>query len=105
MTVQLLSFPMQLTPQGFFATGDDTSAAYCAERLSVILGTQPGERRMAPGFGINDPAFDSFTEQALRVQVEKYGLPVEIGAIQRVFISDAQENISISFDMSNRGRS
>lgn len=99
MTVQLLSFPFRRNNKGEVITKDDTSSEYCAERLSVILGTQPGERVMVPDFGVNDPAFEGFTEQALRLQVSRFGLPVEIGDVKRTFINDAQERVIVQFDM------
>ena len=99
MSVNLLSFPFRLNSKGNAVVADDASAEYCAERLTVILGTQPGERPLTPSFGVNDPAFESFAVQALTVQVALYGLPVEIGDVSRTFISDAQEHITVRFDM------
>lgn len=99
MTVQLLSFPFRLNSRGAAVTEDDTSKEYCAGSIAVILGTQPGERPMNLQFGVNDPAFESFSEQALRIQVSRVGLPVEIGNIRRMYLNDAQENVTVQFDM------
>lgn len=96
---KLLSFPFRIDKTGEAVTLDDESLAYCAERLSIILGTRPGERVMVPEFGINDPAFEGFATQALTVQVAQYGLPVEIGQVKRSYINDAQENVIIEFDL------
>lgn len=112
MTVQLLSFPFRQNAKGEIITKDDTQAEYCAERLTIILGTRPGERVMVPDFGVNDPAFEGFTEQTLRIQVSRYGLPVEIDSVRKSYISDEQESVVINFDMAqniygsrNNGRS
>lgn len=99
MTTQLLSFPFRLDKQGFAVTEDDESDVYCAERLSIILGTRPGERRMVPTFGVNDPAFEGFTSQALSIQVAQYRLPVEIVRVRRSYLNDAQENVVVEFNM------
>lgn len=99
MTVQLISFPFRLNKQGTVATADDTSAEYCAERLAIILGTRPGERVMNPDFGINDPAFEGFTETALRIQVARSGMPIDLGTIKRMYLDDAREQVTIQFDM------
>ncbi|AKL88321.1 baseplate protein [Gordonia phage GMA6] len=99
MSTQLLSFPFRLDKQGYAVTNDDESDVYCAERLSVLLGTRPGERQMAPAFGVNDPAFEGFTASALSVQVAQYGLPVEITRIRRSYLNDAQENVVVEFNM------
>jgi hypothetical protein len=100
MTVQLLSFPFRRNNKGEVVTKDDTSPEYCAERLAIMLGTQPGERVMVPTFGVSDPAFEGFVDQALRVQVGLFGLPVDIGDITHTYVNDAQEKVSIQFDMS-----
>lgn len=99
MTVQLLSHPFRLNKRGEAVTLDDMSVEYCAERLGIILGTQPGERVMIPTFGVNDPAFEGFTSQALRVQISQYGLPVEVGEIKRAYLNDSQERVTIQFDI------
>lgn len=101
MTVQLLSFPFRLNPAGAAITADDDSAQYCAERLSVILGTRPGERPLAPDFGVNDPAFQGYTDQALRIQVSRVGLPIDITNVRRRHLDDAREQVTIEFDMLN----
>ena len=96
---QLLSFPFRIDKNGRAVTEDDESIVYCAERLSVLIGTRPGERVMVPEFGINDPAFEGFTAQALTLQVTRYGLPVEIMSAKRSYVNDAQENVTIAFDL------
>ena len=96
---QLLSFPFRVNNSGYAATEDDESLVYCAERLSIFVGTRPGERAMIPEFGINDPAFEGFTLQALTLQVTQFGLPVEIISAKRTYISDEQENVTIAFDL------
>ncbi|AZS07909.1 baseplate wedge protein [Gordonia phage Kabocha] len=99
MTVQLLSFPFRVNKQGVATTEDDESDVYCAERLSIILGTRPGERPMAPSFGINDPAYGGFTQQALSIQVAQNMLPIDIQRVRRVILSDTQEHVTIEFSM------
>ena len=99
MSVQLLSFPFRLGKQGFAVTEGDESDVYCAERLSILLGTRPGERQMVPLFGINDPAFEGFTASALSIQVAQYGLPVEVSRVRRSYMNDAQESVVVEFNM------
>lgn len=103
MTVQLLSHPFRINARGSAVTADDTSAEYCAQRLTILLGTQPGERIMVPMFGVNDPAFEGFTTQALNIQVSMFRIPVQIENIKRSYLNDAQENVVIQFAMTNTG--
>lgn len=97
---ELLSFPFRISRQGVAVTHDDMSEQYCAERLSIIVGTRPGERVMVPTFGVNDPAFEGFTAQALMIQATQYGLPVDIQRVRRSILNDAQEHVEVQFTMS-----
>lgn len=99
---ELLSFPFRLDTTNRVVTKDSGSEEYTAERLTVLLGTRPGERPMVPTFGLRDPAFEGFVEQALRLQVQRFGIPADIGLVQRLHYSDAQERVIIQFSMVRR---
>ena len=56
---QVLSFPFRLAANGTVVTVESTSDAGIAEQINAFIQTIQGERPLAPGYGINDPTFDS----------------------------------------------
>jgi hypothetical protein len=97
MAVPLLSHPFRLLPNGSIAARDDGSDEYLAERIALILITQPGERPLAPLFGINDAAFNSLDQQALEAQVSIFQIPVNIVDVTTDTITDSTINYTVQF--------
>jgi phage baseplate assembly protein W len=73
-----LSFPFRLLPNGSAATVEQVSDQGYAERIAQLILTRPGEREMAPGFGIPDAAFAGLSASDLVAAVAAYGPPVTI---------------------------
>ncbi|AYQ99249.1 tail lysozyme [Brevibacterium phage Cantare] len=93
----LFSHPFRLTPKGKVVTVDQDTDQYLAERIAVIVQTRPGERPMAPEFGIDDPAFGSISLPELEFQFEMFELPIVIDELTQVDISDGQSDYNIQF--------
>lgn len=58
--VNVLSFPIELAPNGQFAKFADDSDSYKAQQISAFVRTSPGERKAFRNFGTDDPTFDDF---------------------------------------------
>jgi hypothetical protein len=94
----LLSFPLRLSAGGYMATvEDDTDDAYIDQLVAMCL-TRPEERPMVPGFGINDPTFDSIDAASIAIQVEMFGPPVSITDVQVVATSDTAQEVTVFFE-------
>ena len=99
----LISFPFRLTANGSVATADDGSEDYLQEELAQLIRTQPGERTLVPTYGIPDPAYAGFDEAVLRAQVGIFGPPVTIRAVDIAYLSDAEQDVIVYFDLSTDG--
>jgi hypothetical protein len=53
---------------------------------------------MVPGFGINDPTFDSIDAASIAIQVEMFGPPVSITDVQVVATSDTAQEVTVFFE-------
>lgn len=93
----LFSHPFRLNSNGKVVTIDQDTDQYLAERISVIVQTRPGERPMAPDFGVDDPAFDSISVPELEFQFEMFELPIVIDDLTQVDISDGRSDYNIQF--------
>lgn len=52
----MIAFPIRLDGAGSLAVVDDMSAAAVRQLVRAVIGTRPGERPLAPAYGIPDPA-------------------------------------------------
>lgn len=93
----LFSHPFRLTPNGKVVTVDQDTDQYLGERIGIIVQTRPGERPMAPEFGIDDPAFDSISLPDLEFQFEMFELPIIIDELSQVDVSDGKSDYHIQF--------
>ncbi|HVL33899.1 MAG TPA: hypothetical protein VM600_10005 [Actinomycetota bacterium] len=94
----VLSYPFRLTPDGRHAVvvQQDSDVDY-AEQLAQIVLTRPGERELAPDFGVPDPAFGSLDVSDVVAVVQVHGPPVTIHDLTREERSDTIEEVLISF--------
>lgn len=69
----LLAHPLRLRRDGQLATVVDGTDEHHAQDIAVLIATRPGERILAPGFGLTDPAFDELHIAELTAQVGTYG--------------------------------
>lgn len=97
MTTSLISYPFRLSAAGTVATVPEGSDDQLAQELAVAVLTKQGERMLVPGFGIADPAFVGFEEDALLMHVELFGPPVDIDAVTARFIDDHTQDVVVQF--------
>lgn len=93
----LFSHPFRIDPNGKVVTTDQDTDQYLAERLSVILQTQPGERPLVPEFGVEDFVFGELSLPALELQMEMFDLPIIIDDIREYVISDGRTDYTVDF--------
>lgn len=101
MPTPLIAYPFTLTGGGSVATVEDGSDVQAAQELAVAVSTRPGERPLVPSFGIADPAFVGFDEEALRLHVELFGPPVRIERVDVLFLSDTVQDVTVEFSSSS----
>lgn len=97
MAVSLIAYPFRLSPAGSVASVEEGSDAQLAQELAVAVLTRPGERVLAPEFGIDDPAFVGFDDQALRLHVALFGPPVEVDSVEVGFANDHTQDVVVRF--------
>lgn len=93
----ILSFPFRLNGNGTVATVEQGSDQANAEQLAVLLTTIQGERPLALGFGLPDPAFSGIAPGVISAQVAKWGPNVSLASITVVPASQLQSNVTIEF--------
>lgn len=98
MAVQLIAHPFRLGADGSVQTHEADSEPYLAERIALIIGTQPGERVLVPGFGISDPTYSELALPALQNQVAIYNIPVKITEVHKTTMSDQQNHYRVTFE-------
>lgn len=93
----LLAYPVRLVGNSY-ATVDDGSEECFAQELAILVQTLPGERQLAPEYGIDDPAFEGFSRAELEAKIEDYGPPVRILSYTATS-SDKRQDVSIEFEV------
>lgn len=94
---RLLAFPFRVAPNGSAVTVEaETDEAYRQE-LAMLLATRPGERPLAPEYGIDDPAFGELDEAQVIAAVEAFGPPVVIEAVETVYPDDTTADVVVTF--------
>lgn len=95
----LLAFPFRINPNGSAAVQEDDTEQYYAAELAVMIQTEPGERLLVPGYGVEDLAFDPFPIMTLRAQIEQYGPPVVIQDTIMLQLDEETLAITVQFDL------
>lgn len=95
---RILSHPFRLAANGAAATVDQDSAECNAEQIAVLVLTRPGERPLAPGFGVADPTFSALSPTELAAGVAEYGPPVVLRDVEARPVDDHTLALTITFD-------
>lgn len=94
--MQVILWPFRLGPNGRVITADQASDDVVTSRLACLIQTRPGERTLAPGFGLPDPMFSRFDENALTAAVAQFGPDgIEIGTIGVALVGDSEQRVTI----------
>ena len=97
MATPLIAYPFRLAPGGGVATAEDSSDEQLAQELAVAVLTRPGERPLVPSFGIADPVFVGFDDDAVRLHVEAFGPGVNIDGVKVRFVNDRTQDVVVTF--------
>lgn len=94
---ELLAHPLRLRRDGRLATVTDGSDDHHAQDIAVIIGTRPGERQLAPEFGVTDPTFDELDTAELVAQVGTWGPPRQITDVTTTYAGDGTATTVVTF--------
>jgi hypothetical protein len=94
----LISHPFRLDKNNGIAVRDNGSDEYVSERLALIMSVEPGERALAPLFGIGDPAFGDLMPTALQAQADLFGLDVNIVDVETRVVNEARVEYTVEFE-------
>lgn len=97
MATPLISYPFRLAPSGAVAVVEQGTDEQLAMELAAAVLTRPGERDLAPLFGIADPVFAGFEPDALRLHVDLFGPPVNIDEVALRFVDDRTQDVVVYF--------
>lgn len=97
MATPLIAYPFRISPAGTVATSDEGTDEQLAQELAVAMLTHTGERVLVPEFGIDDPVFRGFDEDALRLHLSLFGPPVQIKQVRTEYVSDSQQDVVVEF--------
>lgn len=97
MATPLIAYPFRLDPSGSLATALEGSDEQLAQELAVAVLTRPEERVLAPDFGVADPVFRGFDEDALRLHIDLFGPPVDLDDVAVQFLDDTHEDVVVTF--------
>ena len=93
----VISQPFRLDASGHVVTVAQGSAAGNAEEIAVLCSTVIGERPLAPGYGVTDPAFRGLVAGQIAAQVAAYGPRVSIRGVQSVPVSPVETDVTVLF--------
>lgn len=79
------------------ATSDEGTDEQLSQELAIAMLTRTGERVLVPEFGLDDPAFRGFDEEALRLHVDLFGPPVQIQRVRAEYVSEVQQDVVVEF--------
>lgn len=97
MATSLIAYPFRLDPSGSVATVLEGSDEQYAQELAVAVLTRPEERVLCPDFGVSDPVFRGFDDDALRLHIDLFGPPVDLDDVSVQFLDDTHEDVVVSF--------
>lgn len=88
---------MRVLPNGHFATAEDGSDRYIAERIGLALTVRRGERREVPDYGIGDLEYEGLAQAALENQIEQFGPPAIITDVIERTMRDGTIGYEVQF--------
>lgn len=97
MATPLIAYPFRLAPTGAVAVVEEGTDEQLAMELAAAVLTRPGERELAPLFGIADPVFAGFEPDALRLHVDLFGPPVSVDEVSLQFRDARTQDVVVYF--------
>lgn len=98
--MQLLAYPFRLTSTGSPATVAQGSDADLSQQVACLLLTRVGERKLAPGFGLNDLNERGISPTEIRAQVTARipGIRAVDVAVDGTHLDGGQQNITVQWE-------
>jgi len=78
----MISHPFRRDPSGALVTVPDLSERAAAELAGHVLSTRTGERALAPGYGLPDPAGEGVDASTVAAVVEDCEPELEVRAVE-----------------------
>lgn len=97
MATPLIAYPFRLSAAGDVVTVEEGTDEQHAQEIAVGVLTRRGERPLVPDFGIADPVFVGFDEEALLLQIDLFGPPVEVTAVEVTAVNDRTQSVVVEF--------
>lgn len=97
MATPLIAYPFRLSASGDVVTVEEGTDEQYAQEIAVGVLTRRGERPLAPDFGIADPVFVGFDEEALLLQIDLFGPPVDITSVEVTPVNDRTQSVVVEF--------
>lgn len=93
-----LSFPFRLSATGVPVTVSEDTDEHYVELLTALAMTRPGERQLAPSFGIADPSYEGFSAAALGAAAEMFGPAVDVTEVEIRFLDERTSEVIVGFE-------
>lgn len=94
----VLSHPFRIGANGRAVTVEQDTDDQRAELLAALILTRPGERPLAPGFGIPDPAFVGIDVATIEATTNVFGPAVRVTAVKVDVTGAASQDVTIEFE-------
>lgn len=98
MAVPLIAYPFRLSASGNVVTVEEGTDEQLAQELAVGVLTRAGERPLVPDFGIADPTFMGFDEEAMLLHVDLFGPPVTVARVEVRWTDEQTQSVVVEFD-------
>lgn len=97
-SVDLLSQPFRLRPDGMVATVVDGTDEAAGEAIATLVRTRRGERELVPEFGITDPAFGSVSADELNAALAAFGPALRVTSVDADPVDDRNTRVVITYE-------
>lgn len=99
MGIPHLAVPFALDGRGHARTVEQDTVAEVGQCVAVLLATRPGDRLIVPGFGIDDPTFDTGVDVDLIVDaVGKWEPRATVDVVAAAIDRTGRANIAVEVD-------
>ena len=95
----LLAFPVRILSNGAAATLEDGTIEYYGAEIACMIQTDPGERTLAPAYGIPNLMYDVEPINTLGAQLEMYGPPVDLQDVLTEQVDENEVSVTVAFDL------
>lgn len=96
----VLSYPLTVLPDGSFKKVDDSTEAYAAQEIALMILTEPGERALVPEYGIESIAdSNDISEVELNAKLETFLVPAIVTNVEKDYTDYETTRVKVEFDV------